>query len=149
MRAWLITWEGTDWRIREENKIVAILSGNRSSKFVEDVIDLLYMRETHAAYGMAQFANRVNQRRDKNRAAFSNGGRIVYGSDPFLYGRQVSELSVSRDEERSLEVVRWVEPGYYRSNSEANFVIEGVEPEKVQELSRPLYEPIGMQLGGR
>ena len=64
MDAWLITWEGTDRRINNKNKIVAIISGKRSTNFVEELIDFLYLRFTESAYGMAYFANRKRQRRN-------------------------------------------------------------------------------------
>lgn len=111
-----------------------------------DVMGFLYLRWVESAYGMAYYANRKRQRRSKNRAVFSNGGRIFYGSNPALYGRQDSDLSVSRDEQRKIEVVRWVEPPYYRQNPEANYAIELVEPPKAKELTRPLHKPIGIEL---
>ena len=145
MRAWLITWEGTDRRITDENRIVAIISGRKSSGYVEDVIDLLYLRATSSAYGMAYFANHKRQRRHENRA-INNGGRIRYGSNPFLYGRKVSDLLVTHDTDRGLEIVRWVEPAYYQQNPDANFAIELVEPEKTKEIARPIQQPIGFEL---
>ena len=58
--AWLITWMGTepwawsnDWR-----SIMAIISGRRSRKFIEDVLWLLAARAYFSGYGMAYYANR-------------------------------------------------------------------------------------------
>ena len=147
MNAWLITWEGTDPKITDENRIVAIISSRRSHSYIEDVVDLLYLRATSDASGMYYYANRKKERHNKNRAIFSKGGRIFYGSNPFLYGRTVSELNVIADEEKGVEIVRWVEPPYYKQNPEAGFAIELVEGEKQKEIIRPLHRTIGRSPG--
>jgi len=147
MNAWLITWEGTDSRINNKNKIVAILSGKRSQSFVEDLIDFIYLRFTQSAHGMAYFANRPRERRHKNKPNFSNGGRIFYGANPYLYGRQVTDISVTQRTDENIEIISWVELPYYRQNPDKNYELEMIEPEIRKELLRPTTDPLGVELG--
>ena len=147
MKAWLITWEGTDPRIIDENRIAAILSSRRSHNHIEDLIDLLYLKEMSNAHDMLYYANRSKERRKKNRAIFSNRGRIFYGTNPFLYGRIVSEISVISDAEKGVETVRWVEPPIYKQNPDLGFTLELIEGEKQKELLRPIDSTIGVGLG--
>ena len=37
MNAWLLTWEGTSRDMTQDNMIIAILFGRRSSSFVQDL----------------------------------------------------------------------------------------------------------------
>ena len=57
MKAWLITWEGTDRRIKEENSIAAIISAKRSSSFIEELCDVLFHRTSFDAADMVYYAN--------------------------------------------------------------------------------------------
>ncbi|PYC20952.1 hypothetical protein DMO17_16475 [Aquipseudomonas alcaligenes] len=116
--------------------VVAILSAKRSHEFVEDLIDLLYMRDTASAFDLAYYANRKSERRARNRMICSVGGRIFYGTASMcLFGRLVSGLEVN--EAQGIETIRCTELAYYRNSPVAPDGIELVEPEQSKKFSQP------------
>ena len=138
-KAWLITWMGTepwawsdDWR-----SIMAVISGNRSEKFIKEVMWLLDVRAKNSAYHMAYFANR----RQQYGLPFRSGaGLRLRGSNAWLYARIVTDLTVTNDGIN--ETLQWVEPDYYRNNPDT-YQIELVEKGRQGAVTRSVEEKIG------
>lgn len=138
VNAWVITWEGMDRRISDENRVVAVLSNRLSSSFVEDLIDVLYQRCRSSVMEMAHFANRRKERRRASRMLFSSGERIFYGTaDQFLYGRRVSNFTVKESPGREVENIRWIERPLCKQNPNNGYSVELVEEAKTVEIARP------------
>jgi hypothetical protein len=138
MNAWLLTWEGTSGPlILDENKIVAIVSSKRSTSFIEDLADVLYCRTVNSAGKMAYEANKSRYRKEQYKNIFSHGDRVFYGKNPCIFARLVSNLRITKDDEKMVEVVCWTEPAYCKPNP-LNFRLEIVEPEQEKKLVRPL-----------
>ncbi len=138
-KAWLITWMDTepwarpdDWR-----SIMAIISGNRSEKFIKEVVWLLDVRAKKSAYHMAYYANR---RQQYGLPVHFGAGLRLSGSNAWLYARIVTNLSVTNDGVN--ETLQWVEPDYYRNNSDT-YQIELVGQVRHRAVTRSAEEKIG------
>lgn len=145
MNAWLITWERLDVRPEPYEKIAAILSGRRSERSVAEFMELLYLRATGDASAMAYYANRP--RKMIVRAQYPqlinevpHGDRILCGHNPWLYGRRVTNLEISRDGED--EVLKWQEPPIFRWKAESLTEIETPEAGELKEWRRPANRPL-------
>ena len=145
MNAWLITWERLDARPTSYEKIVAILGSRRSERAIADIIEVLYLRATSDAGGMAQSANRP--RNMVYRAEYPqiinnvpHGDRILCGHNPWLYGRKVTNLTITEDGD--FEVVTWAEPPIWRRKGTTGFEIEIVSEGEHQEWRRPIHRPL-------
>ena len=113
MNAWLLTWEGTEGKtlLDDDNRIVTILSGCMSSKSVELILDALYTRCLWTAGDISYFANRRKEREKHYKPIYANHRRgFYYGSNPWIYARQVTDLVIEKDEEEGLEHINWKEP---------------------------------------
>ena len=113
MKAWLITWENAEVRRKLPEKIAAVLSSRLSSGRVAELVELLMLRATCDASSMAHYARRPKDRLHHAETSLlinqiPHGDRVLCGSNPWLYGRKVSELSIRR--ERDCEVLSWREP---------------------------------------
>ena len=138
-RAWLITWMGTepwawpdDWR-----SIMAIISGRRSQKFIEEVLWLLDTRAKHSGYAMAYYANR---RREFGLPYRCGPGIRSEGSNAWLYARQVTDLRVIKDDKH--ETIQWTEPdriGNHPDTSQLVILSHG----RPQSVTRSVDENIG------
>lgn len=145
MNAWLLTWEGTDLRITQDRMLIAILSSRRSFSSVEYLADVLYLRNYGTGHDMRYLANRKKQKFYAcTRTA--NGGFVV-GNNPFVYGRQVSELKVIIDKTTNMETVSWKEPASYRQVPEQNYAIEMVDGGEYRSLVRSATVTIANDLG--
>lgn len=144
MNAWLITWERLDVRPELYEKIAAILSSRRSEHSVAEFMEFLYLRATCDASDMAYFANRP--RKMIGRAQYPQSinemphERILCGHNPWLYGRRVTNLTVSREGED--EVIRWQEPPTFRWKGTSRTVFEIAEVGELKEWRRPANRPL-------
>ena len=145
MNAWLLTWEGTEAKSLwdDDNKIVTILSGRKSSKSVELIVDVLYTRCIWTASDLSYCANR--RKEHKRIISRANGlySGILCGSNPYIYARQVTDLVVAKDEDQQLEHISWMEPPYWKQDS-AGKLIE-VERATPRQLTRAL-EPVSAEV---
>lgn len=150
MNAWVITWEGTDRRITEDNKIVGVLSARNSGSDIEKLVDFIYHRTIFNVREMAYFANRRKARGARCKALFSTRERIFYGSNPCLYARKVKELEVKPDESGNVEVVSWVEYAIVENNESTGYTFKETVPEKTVSISRPANLPLAIDpMNGR
>ena len=113
MNAWLITWEMVgDWiKIKNENKVAAILNYRLSGEKVREIVELLYVN----SYSLStRLAYAKNKKSIHHRAEFHTLGRapwtsrITCGYQPCLYARLVDDLSVQVDENGD-ETLSWKE----------------------------------------
>ena len=147
MNAWLITWEGTDKRVTEANKIAGVLSGRQSASYIEKLVDFLYHRTKFDGYHMAHFANKRKARENQSKVLSSPPGHILYGTNPlFLYARQVKEFKVNYDDENNIEIISWVEQALYGNDDKDGYKVKEMAPEKKRSIKRPnrpiVEEPI-------
>ena len=137
--AWLITWMGTepwawpdDWR-----SIMAIISGRRSQKFIEEVLWLLDSRAHNSGYAMTYYANR----RQKFGLPYRCGPGIrTRGSNAWLYARQVTDLQATRDDKH--ETIKWTEPDDW-GNDPDTYQLVILSHGRPQSVTRSLDENIG------
>jgi hypothetical protein len=145
MNAWLLTWEGTDRKISHDNKILAIVSSRRSSSFIKDVVDLLYCRSVDSAYYAARAANRKKQRHNEFMAVFSTPSRMFYGHNPLIFARRVADLKIVRNEVEGIEIVRWIDPPYFKIEKSGEMPVVA-DPERRCEVVRRLNAPLSRDL---
>ena len=147
MNAWLLTWEGTEPEtilFDNDNKIVTILSGRMCSKSVELIVYVLYTRCLWTAGDISYFANRKKKREKHYKPIYANHRRgFYYGSNPWIYARQVTGLVIEKDEEAELEHISWKEPPELIQDSAGRPI--GFEPTRSQELFRSL-EPVSAEI---
>ena len=142
MNAWLITWEGTDRRITEANKIVGVLSARTSDSDIEKIIDFIYHRTVFGVGDLIHYTNKRKARQARSKALCSTGGRIFYGSDPLLFARIVKELQVKVDQTKNWEVISWVELAVVENNESTGYKFKETAPEKRVSISRPSNAPL-------
>lgn len=131
MNAWLLTWEGTSQKIIDENRIIGIIGSRRADRFVAELVEFLYARNSASASEMAYMANRPKQKHfPAERTQIINdvphGERIICGHNPWIYARKVKNLKISQ--EGDSEVVIWQEPDNYCWKNKEKMEI-GVEKE--------------------
>ncbi len=85
---------------------------------------------------MAYFANKRKAREYQSKTIPSIPGRIKYGSNPFLYARQVKEFKVKYDDKKNIEIIRWRELALYGNDETHNYRIKEIEPEKKRTIIR-------------
>ncbi len=134
MNAWLFTWEGTDPDITPDRKLIAILSGHRPSSFVEDIAEVLYLRNYGTADDMRYLANRKKQK--FYGCMHTGNGGFSIGNNPFVYARKVSDLKVTIDKNSNTETISWKELPSYRQVPEKNYAIEMTDPSEYRSLVR-------------
>ncbi|HYP20355.1 MAG TPA: hypothetical protein VEY08_09790 [Chloroflexia bacterium] len=101
MKAWLVTWEGTEESKREEKRIAAILSPRLSADRVRRIVEMLYAntefslgeRVSYAAGKFNPFPARYVSMR-----GIPFEGKITCGHNPYLDARKVANLTVTTDE---------------------------------------------------
>ena len=145
MNAWLLTWEGTEPEtiFDNDNKIVTILSEPMSSKSVEFIVYVLYTRCLWTAGDLSYCANRRKEREKLYIYAKHRRG-FYYGSNPWIYARQVTDLVIEKDEEDGLEHISWKEPPELIQDSTGTPI--GFEPATPRELTRALDEPLSAEI---
>ena len=137
MNAWLITWEGTDKRVAEANKIAGVLSGRHSHSYIEKLVDFLYHRTKFNVHEMAHFANKRKAREHQSKVLSSPPGHILFGSNPYLHARRVKEFKVNYDDEKNIEIISWVENALYGNDEKDGYKVKEMEPEKKRSIKRP------------
>ena len=147
MNAWLLTWEGTEPKaiFDDNNKIVTILSGRMSSKSVEQIVCVLYTRCLWTAGDIGYFANRRKER-EKLYKPVSVGcrGGFYYGSNLWIYARQVTDLVIKKNEEDGLEHISWKELPELIQDSVGRPI--GFESATPRELTRALDKPLSAEI---
>lgn len=143
--AWFLTWEGTRGPARgNRDKVIAVLSGRRSSSAIEAIVDVIYTRCCWTAFDQSIYANKRKERV----AQFSNlrayPDQILYGRDPCIFARRVQGLTIERDDENQLEHIRWTEPPVF-GNAEIGSGVEEMVAEEHKSLTRELI-PLSAEL---
>ena len=111
MNAWLLTWEGTKGpALVPDKQIVAILSGRLATKTVELIVDVLYTRCALTADELTYFAHKRKERQKRFKVIGTSPDRFIYGHNPWIYARHVTDLVVEKDENQDLEHVSWTDP---------------------------------------
>lgn len=128
MNHWLVTWEWLGDHAKREDKIVAILSGRRSSQYVSDFIEQLYLAISCTATEAAYFATRRRNlpypvRHPVMINDIPHGDRMLCGYNPELYARKVNGLIIIEDEEADTETLSWAEPPVYSWNKDKSDII--------------------------
>lgn len=144
MIAWLITWERLDARQEPYEKIAAILSGRRTQRSVAESMEFLYLRATCDASSMAYYANHPKEMIEHAQYPQLIKGvpheRISCGHTPWLYGRRVTNLKISRDGED--EVLKWHEPPIFCWKGTSRTEFEIAEAGELKEWRRPANRPL-------
>jgi hypothetical protein len=117
MRAWLITWETSSTNSDIADLYVGIVSARKSVRFIESLMEFVFLNKTTTATNMAFLNNRPAARTAAagTKSTFMinklpHGERVSCGASPILYGRIVTELKVSRHECCDFEILSWREP---------------------------------------
>ena len=120
MKAWLITWEWDSPSASVVDKVAGILEPRISSKTVERIIEFLYARATSNLTELSNYAKNRSYGFYSAKPFIANelkqGNGIICGTNPYLYGRIVSDLKVTTDVD-AFEIISWREPDIYRLNS--------------------------------
>lgn len=133
INAWLLTWEGTRGpATKPEQKVIAILSGRKSSGHVSDMLRVVYSRCVDTAYDM-----RMNANKPLNQAHFRYGSRMFLGYDPFAIARLVESLRVVPNPDVGIETLEWTEPAVW-GNAESGAGLRMLEPAERKSLTRPM-----------
>ncbi len=120
MNAWLITWEWIGDHAEVEDPIAAIINYRRSSEYVREVTEFLYVNSQFSLGERVGYAK--TKATNPYPASYDTmdgeplGGRIHCGHNPYLYARMVENLHAEVDE--SGEQLRWQErplPTFLRS----------------------------------
>lgn len=145
MNAWLLTWEGTEPEtiFDNDNKIVTILSGRTSSKSVEFIVYVLYTRCLWTAGDLSYCANRRKER-EKLYINAKHARGFLYGYNPWIHARQVTDLVIEKNEEDGLEHISWKEPPELIQDSAGRPI--GFEPAIPAELTRALDKPLSPEI---
>lgn len=147
MNAWVLTWEGTTGpAVEPDTKIVAILSSRKSSRSVEELIDVLYCRSIYSAHDSMMTANKKKERQSQFKAIFSQPSRMFYGRNPCIFARVVIDLTVTRDERERKEVVRWIDPAVF-GNADSGSGVKEIYPSRECEVVRAL-RPLSLDIYG-
>lgn len=145
MNVWLFTWEGTTSSITDANKVVGVLSARNSESEIEKFVDFVYHRTIFTVGEMAHYANKRKARQSRSKSLFSRGGRIFYGSNPFLFARLVKDFAVIVDSSRNTETVSWVELAVIENNESTGYAFAETVPEKPMSVSRPAHKPLAIE----
>ena len=144
MNAWLLTWEGTrEPALSPDNQIIAILSGRLSAKSVEPIVDVLYTRCALTADELTYFIHKKKDRQKQFKGTGTPPDRFIYGHNPWIYARHVTDFVVERDEARHLEHISWTEPPDWEVEEPGAMPVP--RPGSSKQLTRVL-EPIGTEL---
>jgi hypothetical protein len=135
MKAWLLTWEGTEGpALIPDRKIAAILSYQRSAKFVAELVDVLYCRSVDSAHDMASLANNRKLREHQYMILSAKGGRLFYGRNPCIFARKVVNLTIELDNARNTELIRWTELAILENAKSGSGAIQTEPPRNCQHL---------------
>ena len=101
MKAWLITWEGTE-EIPPDEKVVSILSARMSIKEVRKYVERLYADLTYSFQERLDMARYNRPTRNPHPATIERSenrslGIITCGHNPFLRAKRVERLRMEKD----------------------------------------------------
>lgn len=148
MNAWLLTWEGTSGPALEpDQKIIAILSSRRAPAAVADLVDTLYCRSVDSAYDMVLLANKRKVREHQYMHLGSTFNRFLYGRNPCIFARVVSDLKIERNEAQGTEFTTWIELPIFQNAPTGSTPVE-VEPARKCQLVRRL-RPLSYDIHAR
>lgn len=138
MKAWLITWEWTSDSAAVIDEVAAILSPRYSGDRVACIVEFLYAKRHATACEMAAFAGRPS----KN--PYRAGVGITCGHHPWLHGRKVDDLRVSKDPKSGVETVTWIEPELYklRRSGHPKRVRDSMPGKSVRRITGPLSDEL-------
>ena len=127
MKVWLITWEWDSNSARVADKVAAVLDNRYCAKTIARFVEFLYARATSNVKELLQYANRRKNNLYQAKVGITlnnipHGDRIFCGTNPYLYARYVTDLSVDKDVGNDLEIVSWTEPGIYRFTKDGNHI---------------------------
>ena len=143
MNVWLLTWEGTTGQaVCPAEKVIAILSSRRSSKFVIGLVQTIYHANVDTAHEMLRTVNRVREREQCCRHPCSTDWRYFYGRNPWIFARKVVNLTIQKDERRACEVICWMEEAVL-VNATCGSGLEVKWPSRQCEHIRPLVPLAG------
>lgn len=123
--AWLITWDWNGDHAKVEDKLVAILDYRRSARYIERLLEQMYVSSQLAYHEQLRYA------KNRESSPYQVGHRVVEilkkraerygettlakasdimmcGENPFLYARIVNDLEGYIDENNN-EHLKWVE----------------------------------------
>jgi hypothetical protein len=107
--AWLITWDGAGADAQVKDKIVAILSPEKTVEEVAAITEAIYSHFTSTLEEMAAYATekRANPYPACISANKGGGASINCGHNPYLEAYLVRNLTVEVDEKTQKETVSW------------------------------------------
>jgi hypothetical protein len=107
MKAWLVTWEAAGDAAEVAEKIAAIISARRSSKYVAACMTFPHGLTHYYPDELLEYARQPSR---NPYPAASAGPWLQCGHNPFLYGRIVSKIEARPDRKTGFETIPWVEP---------------------------------------
>jgi len=114
MAIWLITWEVVKptTRIRETERIAAMLNYRYGPEYVKVVVEALYANRILGLEASLSVARKLKKKRRADSYAFYNGfqGQILTCGDPHLFARLVENPRVVLDQ--GVEKLLWDERPY-------------------------------------
>lgn len=128
--------------VRPEEKIIAILSSRLSTPI--GLVQAFYHRSVDTAYEMSCTANKSKVRAKRYEHTQRTSTRYFYGTNPCIFARKVTDLSVYKDEAHCREVIRRIEPAVF-VNADHGGGIKEKWPPKQCEHTRPLIPLAGRQ----
>lgn len=151
MKAWVITWEGTSQELKDQNRLVAILSSQKSDKYVGDLVEFIYLRATSSASDMLFLANRSAEvpykaGRSKVINGVPHGDRIICGHNPWLYARKVSCVKVTKEPGNDNEEITWKETPIFEWRDKSLRDIQVCNEGEVIVVKRKLSLPLSNDL---
>jgi hypothetical protein len=146
MYAWVLTWEGTKGpALDPDKKIIAVLSGRRSSDFIADLVDVLYWRNIASVSLMSSMANKRRARDHQFKHIYSRGNRLFYGNNPCIFARLVEEFQARISKDGTIETVTWTDLPEYKKSATVGSGIEVSIPARKCKVRR-MCVPIGRDI---
>ena len=151
MNAWLITWEGTSRSLNDGNRLIAIIGSRRSERYISDIVEFTYLRATSTADGLIYVANRPKRKEfgvvtKEVINGVPHSSRISCGENPWIYARRVTDLGVTINIEKSVEVVCWREPHILTWVSEERNQVKTEKEGAIRSLTRSTESAVSCEL---
>ena len=114
MNGWIVTWEGTGNHeiTKGEGRIAAIVNYRRSSEYVRDLVEFLYVNSLHFQDRFAYAKNKKSNPYPADYVRLADGAKyldeITCGHNPYLRARRVDNIQVTTDE-NGKAAVTWQE----------------------------------------
>ena len=142
MNAWLITWDWMGDAAAVTDEVAAILNPRYSPERIAGILEFLYAKRNSTASELATYAGCPARNPYRSERQFS--GSITCGHNPWLYGRIVHELSVSKDEKTGIETIAWKEPPLYKPSDHGfpEMVRDRMPAQCVRRITGPLSDEL-------